>query len=189
LSAKLPPAQLTPLCLNQLHRLVHFSAGESAGEIRCAQAGGATGRGERCELEEVSKQIWDYAELGYHENKSSALLQAQLKATGFSLASGVADEPTAFVASYGQGKPVIAILGEFDALPGLSQKPLSQRSPVVPNAPGHGCGHNLLGSGAALTAVAVKEYMAANHIAGTSTTARLPKRAARARCTCYGTDY
>jgi aminobenzoyl-glutamate utilization protein B len=116
---------------------------------------------------QVSKQIWDYAELGYHENKSSALLQAQLKATGFSLASGVADEPTAFVASYGQGKPVIAILGEFDALPGLSQKPLSQRSPVVPNAPGHGCGHNLLGSGAALTAVAVKEYMAANHIAGT----------------------
>jgi len=79
----------------------------------------------------------------------------------------VADEPTAFIASYGHGKPVIAMLGEFDALPGLSQKPLPQRSPVVPNAPGHGCGHNLLGSGAALAAVAVKEYMAANHIAGT----------------------
>jgi aminobenzoyl-glutamate utilization protein B len=116
---------------------------------------------------QASKQIWDYAELGYHENKSSALLQEQLKAAGFSLASGVADEPTAFIASYGQGKPVIAILGEFDALPGLSQKPLPQRSPVVPNAPGHGCGHNLLGSGAALAAVAVKEYMAANHFAGT----------------------
>jgi aminobenzoyl-glutamate utilization protein B len=116
---------------------------------------------------QVSKQIWDYAELGYHEDKSSALLQAQLKAAGFSLASGVADEPTAFIAGYGQGSPVIAILGEFDALPGLSQKPLPQRSPVVPNAPGHGCGHNLLGSGAALAAVAVKEYMAANHIAGT----------------------
>jgi aminobenzoyl-glutamate utilization protein B len=92
---------------------------------------------------QVSKQIWDYAELGYHEDKSSALLQEQLKAAGFSLASGVADEPTAFIASYGQGKPVIAILGEFDPLPGLSQKPLPQRSPVVPNAPGHGCGHNL----------------------------------------------
>src|SRR5438477_6912174 len=57
---------------------------------------------------QVSKQIWDYAELGYHEDKSSALLQLQLKAAGFSLASGVADEPTAFIASYGQGKPVIA---------------------------------------------------------------------------------
>ncbi len=116
---------------------------------------------------QVSKQIWDFAELGYHENKSSALLQAQLKAAGFAVESGVADEPTAFIASYGQGKPVIAILGEFDALPGLSQQPLPERSPVVANAPGHGCGHNLLGSGAALAAVAVRQYMAANHIAGT----------------------
>ena len=116
---------------------------------------------------QVSKQIWDYAELGYHENRSSELLQAQLKAAGFSLESGVADEPTGFIASYGQGKPVIAILGEFDALPGLSQNPVPQRSPVVPHAPGHGCGHNLLGSGSGLAAVAVKEYMAANHVPGT----------------------
>jgi aminobenzoyl-glutamate utilization protein B len=116
---------------------------------------------------QASKQIWDYAELGYHEDKSSALLQAQLKAAGFSVAPGVADEPTAFIASYGQGKPVIAILGEFDALPGLSQKPVPQRAPVVVNGSGHGCGHNLLGAGAALAVVAVKEYMAANHIAGT----------------------
>jgi aminobenzoyl-glutamate utilization protein B len=106
---------------------------------------------------QVSKQIWDYAELGYHENKSSTLLQERLKAAGFSVEAGVADEPTAFIASYGQGKPVIAILGEFDALPGLSQKPVPERDPVVAGAPGHGCGHNLLGSGAALAAVAVKE--------------------------------
>ena len=119
------------------------------------------------DFKQVSKQIWDYAELGYHEDKSSILLQAQLKDAGFSVEPGVADEPTAFVASYGQGKPVIAILGEFDALPGLSQKPLPQREPVVSNAPGHGCGHNLLGSGAALAAVAVKEYMEANHVSGT----------------------
>ena len=115
----------------------------------------------------VSQQIWNYAELGYHEQKSSALLQAQLKDAGFSVESGVAGEPTAFVASYGHGKPVIGILGEFDALPGLSQKPLPQREPLVANAPGHGCGHNLLGSGAALAAVAVKEYMETNHISGT----------------------
>jgi aminobenzoyl-glutamate utilization protein B len=118
-------------------------------------------------FEQVSKQIWDYAELGYHEDKSSALLQGELKRAGFSVESGVADEPTAFIASYGHGKPVIGILGEFDALPGLSQKPLPQREPVVPSAPGHGCGHNLLGSGAALAAVAVKEYMETNHVAGT----------------------
>src|ERR1700722_7025587 len=116
---------------------------------------------------QVSKQIWDYAELGYHEKKSSTLLQEQLKAAGFTLQSGVADEPTAFIASYGQGKPVIAILGEFDALPGLSQQAVPTRDPVVANAPGHGCGHNLLGAGAALAAVSVKQYMVANHIAGT----------------------
>jgi aminobenzoyl-glutamate utilization protein B len=116
---------------------------------------------------QVSKQIWGFAELGYHEEKSSALLQSQLKAAGFSVQSGVADEPTAFIASYGQGKPVIAILGEFDALPGLSQQAVPERAPVNAGGSGHGCGHNLLGSGAALAAVAAKQYMDANHIAGT----------------------
>ena len=80
---------------------------------------------------------------------------------------GVAGEPTAFVASYGQGGPVIGILGEFDALPGLSQAATPDRSPVAANAPGHACGHNLLGSGAALAAVAVKEHMERNHVSGT----------------------
>jgi aminobenzoyl-glutamate utilization protein B len=115
----------------------------------------------------VSKQIWDFAELGYHENKSSKLLQDQLKQAGFTVQAGVADEPTAFIASYGQGKPVIAILGEFDALPGLSQQTVPDRQPVVDGTPGHGCGHNLLGSGAALAAVAVKETMEKQHISGT----------------------
>jgi aminobenzoyl-glutamate utilization protein B len=116
---------------------------------------------------ETSKKIWQYAEMGYHEEKSSALLQHDLKSAGFSLQSGVADEPTGFIASFGQGKPIIAILGEFDALPGLSQAAVPDRSPVVNAAPGHGCGHNLLGSGAALAAVAVKEYMEKNHVQGT----------------------
>lgn len=115
----------------------------------------------------ASKMIWNYAELGYHETKSSTLLQNNLKQAGFSIQSGVADEPTAFIASYGQGKPVIAILGEFDALPGLSQAAVPDRSPTTANAPGHGCGHNLLGSGAALAAVAVKDYMQKNQVAGT----------------------
>ena len=119
------------------------------------------------EYKQVSKEIWGYAELGYHENKSSTLLQDQLKKAGFTIQAGVADEPTGFIASYGSGKPVIAILGEFDALPGLSQQAIATREAVVSGAPGHGCGHNLLGSGAALAAVATKDFMAEHHIAGT----------------------
>jgi len=119
------------------------------------------------EYRQVSKQIWDYAELGYHEQKSSALLQRQLKAAGFVIETPMPDMPTAFVASYGSGKPVIGILGEFDALPGLSQEALPSRKPVVASAPGHGCGHNLLGSAAALAADSVKQYMQKNHTPGT----------------------
>src|SRR5215831_5040894 len=117
--------------------------------------------------QQISKQIWDYAELGYHETKSSALLQEQLKTAGFRVQAGVADEPTAFIASYGEGKPVIAILGEFDALPGLSQQTVPEKDPVKAGTPGHGCGHNLLGAGAALAAVSLKQYMEAHHLAGT----------------------
>jgi aminobenzoyl-glutamate utilization protein B len=116
---------------------------------------------------QTSRTIWEYAELGYHEEKSSALLQRELQTTGFRVQAPVADEPTAFVATFGQGEPVIGILGEFDALPGLSQAATPARSPVVADAPGHGCGHNLLGSGAALAAVALKEYMERNQVAGT----------------------
>jgi aminobenzoyl-glutamate utilization protein B len=119
------------------------------------------------QYKQVSKEIWGFAELGYHENKSSTLLQGQLKKAGFTIQAGVADEPTGFIATYGSGKPIIAILGEFDALPGLSQQTIATREPVVSGAPGHACGHNLLGSGAALAAVAVKDFMAEHHTAGT----------------------
>ncbi len=119
------------------------------------------------QYKQVSKEIWGYAELGYHENKSSTLLQTQLKQAGFTIQAGVADQPTAFIASYGSGKPVIAILGEFDALPGLSQQAIATREAVVSGAPGHGCGHNLLGSGAALAAIAVKDFMTEHHVTGT----------------------
>ena len=101
----------------------------------------------RATYADVAKQIWSFAEVGYQEEKSSALLQQQLQAAGFSVTPRVADIPTAFVATFGSGKPVIGIIGEYDALPGLSQQSTSQRSPVNENAPGHGCGHNLLGTG------------------------------------------
>ncbi len=119
------------------------------------------------EYVQASKTIWQYAEMGYQETKSSALLEQDLKAAGFSIRPGVAGEPTGFIASYGQGKPVIAILGEFDALPGLSQAAVPDRSPVAQGMPGHGCGHNLLGAGAALAATSVKEYMEQKHLSGT----------------------
>jgi len=111
----------------------------------------------RATYADVAKQIWAFAEVGYQEQKSSALLQQQLRGSGFTVRAGVADIPTAFVASFGSGKPVVAIIGEFDALPGLSQEPVARRSPVTPEGPGHGCGHNLLGTGALASAIAVKE--------------------------------
>ena len=115
----------------------------------------------------VSRQIWETPELGFHENKSSALLQQELRANGFTVQADLAGMPTAFTASFGNGKPVIALMGEFDALPGLSQKDLPALSPVVAGAPGHGCGHNLLGAASALAAVAIKEEMQARGLKGT----------------------
>ncbi len=115
----------------------------------------------------ISRQIWESPELGFHELKSSALLRDELRANGFTIAGAVAGMPTAFTATWGSGKPVIGIMGEFDALPGLSQKDQPTQDPVTAGAPGHGCGHNLLGSGAALAAVAAKEEMQARGLKGT----------------------
>jgi aminobenzoyl-glutamate utilization protein B len=112
----------------------------------------------------TARQIWAFAEVGYQETKSSALLQQQLRAAGFQVASGVAGIPTAFVATFGTGRPVIGIVGEFDALPGLSQEAqTATRHAIEENTPGHGCGHNLLGTGALAAAVAVKEWLASGH--------------------------
>ena len=115
----------------------------------------------------ISRQIWETPELGFHEQKSSALLRDELKADGFTIQDGVAGMPTAFTATWGSGKPMVAILGEFDALPGLSQRDVPHQDPVVAGGPGHGCGHNLLGSASALAAIAVKEEMQARGLKGT----------------------
>ena len=116
---------------------------------------------------DVEQQIWRFAEVGYQEVQSSALLQKELVAAGFAVKSGVAGIPTAFVAEYGSGKPVIGILGEFDALPGLSQDSVPVQRPLVAGAAGHGCGHHLLGTASLASAVALKEWMIANRIPGT----------------------
>src|SRR5579884_3792987 len=115
----------------------------------------------------ISRQIWENPELGFHESKGSTLLQDELKANGFEVKSGVAGMPTAFTAQWGSGKPVIAIIGEFDALPGMSQKDIPALSPIQDGAPGHACGHNLLGSASALAAVALKEELQASVLKGT----------------------
>src|SRR5215217_6053248 len=122
----------------------------------------------RASYADTAKQIWGFAEVGYQEEQSSALLQRQLQAAGFEVSARLADTPTAFVATWGSGKPVIGIVGEFDALPGLSQEAQNgARKPIVENGAGHGCGHNLLGSGALAAAVAVKEWLIAMQHGGT----------------------
>jgi aminobenzoyl-glutamate utilization protein B len=116
---------------------------------------------------DVARQIWEFAEVGYQEVKSSALLQSELRAAGFTVTSGVAGEPTAFIAEFGSGKPVIALLGEFDALPGLSQDSVPVRRPLRANGAGHGCGHHLLGTASMASAIALKQWMQANRVRGT----------------------
>lgn len=107
----------------------------------------------------ISKKIWDFAELGYMEEKSSLLLQEQLKKEGFQVQAGIAGIPTAFVATYGEGKPVIGILGEYDALPGLAQKAVPEVNPIPNQKGGHGCGHNLFGTASVAAAVEVKNWL------------------------------
>ncbi len=115
----------------------------------------------------IALQIWDYAELGYKEVKSSALHQETLTANGFAVKAGVAGIPTAFVASYGNGKPVIGILAEFDAMPGLSQQATPEKNPVAGKDAGHGCGHHLFGTASVAAGIAIKKLIAEKKLTGT----------------------
>lgn len=116
----------------------------------------------------ISDSIWRFAELGMQEYKSSAILIKALEEEGFNIEKGVAGIPTSFVATWGSGSPVIGILGEYDALPMLSQKPLSHvKDPVVIGGPGHGCGHNTMGTAGVAASVALKRSMEMNNITGT----------------------
>jgi aminobenzoyl-glutamate utilization protein B len=115
----------------------------------------------------ISKQIWDYAELGYLEEKSSALLAETLEKEGFTIQRGVAGIPTAFTATYGSGQPVIGILGEYDALPGIAQAAVPEQKPIPGQRGGHACGHNLFGTASAAAAIEIKNQLKAQGIAGT----------------------
>lgn len=114
----------------------------------------------------IAQNIWDLAEMGYQEEKSSALLQKTLSDAGFSIKKGVANIPTAFTAEYGSGSPIIGIMGEFDALPGLSQEAIAEKKSAGKTA-GHACGHHLFGTASTAAAIAVKDWMIANKTKGT----------------------
>ncbi|MFM7432663.1 MAG: M20/M25/M40 family metallo-hydrolase, partial [Gammaproteobacteria bacterium] len=115
----------------------------------------------------VALEIWNWAEVGYQEEQTSTRLQKELRDAGFSVRAGVADMPTAFVAEYGSGKPVIAILAEMDALPGVSQAAVPERSPLRGRISGHACGHHLFGTGSTSAGIAVKNWLLANKRMGT----------------------
>jgi aminobenzoyl-glutamate utilization protein B len=119
------------------------------------------------ELTTLSDKIWSYEETAFHEANSSAALAAYAEANGFKVTKGVGEIPTAFVAEYGSGSPIIGIMGEFDALPGLSQKAVPTKDPIHEEGAGHGCGHNLFGTASLGAATAVKELIASGKLKGT----------------------
>jgi aminobenzoyl-glutamate utilization protein B len=119
------------------------------------------------QLTALSDEVWRYAETALKETKSSKALADFAESKGFKVTRGVAGMPTAFVAEYGSGRPVIGIMGEYDALPGLSQKAEPARAVIETGAPGHGCGHNLFGVGSLAAATAVKDLIAAGKLHGT----------------------
>lgn len=119
------------------------------------------------ELIEISDRIWSFEEVAFRETQSAQALADFAASQGFTVKKGVAEIPTAFVAEYGSGSPVIGIMGEFDALPGLSQKTVPEKDPLHPGAAGHGCGHNLFGTASLGAAVAIKELIEANELQGT----------------------
>jgi aminobenzoyl-glutamate utilization protein B len=123
--------------------------------------------GNAATLAKVNRNIWSWAETGLEEVKSSKELQDLLTANGFTVDAGVAGMPTAFVATYGSGQPVIGILAEYDALPGLSQDASPERSTRAGVMAGHGCGHSVFGTGSTGAAIAIKQAMAAGAIKGT----------------------
>jgi aminobenzoyl-glutamate utilization protein B len=119
------------------------------------------------QMTDVAMEIWRLAELGYLEEKSSALLQSELEGAGFSVDAGVAGIPTAFVASWGSGAPVIGVLAEFDALPGINQDAVPTRQPIEGKHAGHACGHHLFGTASTHAAIAAKQWLEATGSSGT----------------------
>ena len=147
--------------------LLFSPLGAAAGDVKKKEEAAASIEKRKAELTRMSDQIWAFAETALRETRSAKLLADYAEAQGFQVQRGVAGMPTAFVASYGSGNPVIGIIGEYDALPGISQKALPVKEALEAGAPGHGCGHNLFGTASLAAAVAIKELIAAGKLKGT----------------------
>ncbi len=142
---------------NNNNKLVDVLKNESAATIQSGYGA----------YKKIALSIWDYAEVGYKENKSSALLQSTLTDNGFTVEAGVAGMPTAFMAMYGSGSPVIAILAEYDALPGISQDTSAIKTVIPDKNNAHACGHHLFGTGSVAAGIAIKKLLEAGKLKGT----------------------
>src|SRR5262245_19612837 len=119
------------------------------------------------EMAKLSLQVWEFAETALRESRSSAALADYAEAQGFRVTRGVGGLPTAFTAEFGSGKPIIGIMGEYDALPGISNKALPEKTPLLAGAAGRGCGHNLFGVASLGAASAIKDLIATGKLKGT----------------------
>lgn len=163
------PSRVFPavcICLQLLAQGTIQAAGNDA-VLAKKNAAVASIESHRSELTDLSDRIWRFAETALRETRSADALASYAEQQGFEVERGVAGMPTAFVASYGEGRPVIGILGEYDALPGLSQKATTVKEPLVEGGAGHGCGHNMFGAASLGAALAIKELIAAGEIEGT----------------------
>ena len=137
------------------------AAAASGGKVKKSPAVGLKYLDSNFQLyDSLQKRIWNYAETGYKEFKSAEQWTSFLESQGFTVEKGVAGIPTAFVATYGSGSPVIGMMAEYDAIAGMSQDTVTYQKVLVPGAPGHACGHNLLGTGSVAGAVAVSKWLA-----------------------------
>ncbi|MHB8055737.1 MAG: M20/M25/M40 family metallo-hydrolase, partial [Candidatus Aminicenantales bacterium] len=161
MNIRLRGAEVALACLLIIPQVV------SGGVLKKKEEAVASIEKRQAEITGLSDEVWGLAETALLETKSAQVLANYLEKQGFKVDRGVANMPTAFVASYGEGRPIIGVLGEYDALPGLSQKAQADKEALEPGAPGHGCGHNLLGTAVLAASLAIKDLIAAGEIKGT----------------------
>ena len=157
----------TALAGAALALMIAASAAQAAAPSAAKQAAVKSVDKHAGELIGLSDQVWGFAETALREHKSAKVLADYAEAQGFKVERGVAGMPTAFVATYGSGRPIIGIMGEYDALPGISQKAVAEKTPLAQGAGGHGCGHNMFGAGSLGAALAIKELLEAGRLKGT----------------------
>ena len=148
--------------------LLPFTPGRPAdGDVRLKREAVVLVERRARELIGLSDSVWSFAETALRETRSAALLAGYAERAGFRVTRGVGGMPTAFTAEYGSGRPIIGIMGEYDALPGLSQKAETEKVPLLAGAAGHGCGHNLFGAASLGAALAVKDLIEQKKLTGT----------------------